>query len=408
MGAGGTSGRRWYVVGLGSAIIAVAFAMSTACLPVLFSEIAGELDLNIVQVGVVWGFGSIAAIFSIPAAGFLADRFGARRVLTIACFLAGVFGALRGTSDSFVSLTVTSLLFGLVSEAVPVIVIKNTSLWFYGRGLGTAQGIITACVAGGMMVGSMLSATVLSPWLGGWQNVLFFYGAITFLLGVLWFLTVPESNRAEGSARSPAPLAALKHVLRRGNVWLIAFAMMVFAGSNKGMLGYLPLYLRNSGWTAAGADGTLAALNAAGMIAAVPFALLSDRLGLRKSVLIPGVLVTAVGIGLLWRVTGPAVWPLAIMAGLCRDVIWAVAATMIVETEGIGPAYAGMAVGIVHSFTRIGYTFAPPAGNSLAPFQAGLPFVFWAGLSLLALAAFLFVRETGGMNQRAVEAGPEK
>jgi NNP family nitrate/nitrite transporter-like MFS transporter len=369
--------------------------MSTACMPVLFSEIAGDLHLNIVQIGIVWGFGSVAAIFSIPTAGFLADRFGARRVLTIACLLAGVFGALRGFSDSFASLTVTSLLFGMVSEAVPVIVIKNTSLWFYGRGLGTAQGIITACVAGGMMVGSMISATVLSPWLGGWQNVMFFYGAFSFLLGIFWFLTVPEPARVEGSARTPPPLTALKHVLRRGNVWLIAIAMMAFAGSNKGMMGYLPLYLKNSGWSTAGADGTLAALNAAGMIAAVPLTLLSDRLGLRKSVLIPGVLVTGIGIGLLWKVTGPAVWPLAIMAGLFRDVIWAVAATIIVETEGIGPAYAGMAVGIVHSFTRIGYTFAPPVGNSLATIQAGLPFTFWAGLSLLALIAFFFARETG-------------
>jgi MFS family permease len=303
MDAGAPSGRRWYLVGLGSAIIAVAFAMSTACLPVLFSEIGAELNLNIVQIGVVWGFGSVAAIFSIPAAGFLADRFGAKRVLTITCLLAGVFGALRGFSDSFTSLTVTSLLFGLVSEAVPVIVIKNTSLWFYGRGLGTAQGIITACVAGGMMAGSMLSATVLSPLLGGWQNVLFFYGAVTLLLGVLWFLTVPEAAKAASAASTPALLPSLKHVLSKGNVWLIALAMMVFAGSNKGMMGYLPLYLRNSGWSNAGADGSVAVLNAAGMIAAVPFTLLSDRLGLRKSVLVPGFL-TGIGRPVV-RVTGP-------------------------------------------------------------------------------------------------------
>jgi MFS family permease len=385
--------RRWYVLCLGAAILAVAFAISTACLPVLFSEIADKLRLDIVQIGVVWGFGSIAAIFSIPAAGFLADRFGTKRVLTTAVCLAGVLGALRGFSDGFFSLTVTALLFGLVSETLPVIVIKNTSLWFYGRGLGMAQGILTASVAGGMMAGSMLSATVLSPWLGGWERVLFLYGAVSFILGVLWFVTVPEPARTAEPAGTPAPFKSLRYVLHRRNVWLIAIAMMAFAGSNKGIMGYLPIYLRDSGWTAAGADGSLAVLNAAGMTAAVPFTLLSDRLRLRKSMLIPGILVTGLGIGLLRVNTGPAVWLLVILAGIFRDMVWAVAATMIVETDGIGPAYAGMAVGLVHSFTRIGYTFAPPAGNSLATLQPGLPFVFWAGLSLAALVIFLFARE---------------
>jgi hypothetical protein len=71
------------------------------------------------------------------------------------------------------------------------------------------------------------------------------------------------------------------------------------------------------------------------------------------------------------------------------------ASTVIVETGGIGPVYAGTAVGIVHAFTRVGYTFSPPAGNSLVAISEGLPFAFWAGLSALGVLLFLFVKETG-------------
>jgi MFS family permease len=398
------SRQRWYVVGLGATINLIVFAMATAAMPVLFSEISDELGLSIVQIGTVWGIGSVAGIFSIPTAGFLADRFGARRILTIACLLAGVFGALRGISNSYTSLAVTSLLFGLASEAVPVIVIKNASQWFHERGLGTAQGIITACVGGGMMLGAMLSATVLSPLLGGWKHVMFFYGAISVFVGIIWFLTVPEPVQAEASnsASTRAPRQALSHVVRNKGVWLVALAMMGFAGCNKGLMGYLPIYLRNAGWTAVGADGALAALNAAGTVAAIPLTLLSDQLGLRKAVLLPGLLITAISVGLLSIATGPAAWLLVVLAGVFRDMAWAVAATITVETEGIGPVYAGTAVGIVHSFTRVGYTFAPPAGNSFASIQPGLPFVFWAGLALVALVVFLFVGETGrGVKSRA-------
>ncbi len=396
----GPAGQRWYVVGLGAAVNFIVFAMAMSCLPVLFSEISGELNLSIVQVGTVWGAGSVAGIFSIFAAGILADRFGTRRILVAACLLAAVFGALRGLADGFTSLTITSLLFGLASEAVPVVVVKNTSLWFHDRGLGMAQGIVTTSVGGGIMLGAMLSATVLSPWLGGWRNVMFFYGGLSAFIGIIWWLTAPALKRPAGATDTPSVMPALKRVTRSRGVWLIALAMMGFAGGNKGVIGYLPLYLRGSGWTPAAADGALAALNAAGTATAIPLGLLSDRLGRRKAFVLPGLLVTVVSVGLLAMTTGPAVWPLAIFAGIFRDMIWAVAATMTVETPGIGPAYAGTAVGIIHSLTRVGYTFAPPAGNAFAPVRAGLPFVFWAGLSLLALVVFLFTQETGRDRQR--------
>ena len=395
MNYNGSSGKRWYVVGLGAAINLVVFAMAMSAMPVLFSEIADELGLTIVQVGTVWGASSVAGIFSILVAGPLADRFGARRVLTVFCLMAGVFGASRGLSDSFVTLAITSLLFGLASEAVPVIVIKNTSMWFHDRGLGTAQGIVTTCVGGGMMLGSMISATVLSPLLGGWQYVMFLYGGISVLMGIAFFLTVPDPAHAEPTDGVRAPRQALAQVMRIKGVWLVAIAMMGFAGCNKGVIGYLPLYLRIIGWSAAAADGALAALNAAGTAAAIPLTLLSDKLGLRKALVLPGLIITIIGVGLLSTVTGPAVWILAILAGVSRDMIWAMASTVIVETDGIGPVYAGTAVGIVHAFTRMGYTFSPPAGNSLVLVNDGLPFVFWAGLSVMALVLYGFVKETG-------------
>jgi len=45
------------------------------------------------------------------------------------------------------------------------------------------------------------------------------------------------------------------------------------------------------------------------------------------------------------------------------------------------------------------------AGNGLGIICEGLPFVFWAGLSVVALLAFLFVAETGRGRQRNYTAG---
>jgi MFS family permease len=396
MNATVSPGRRRYAFILGCAISFFVFAFSTAALPVLFSEIAAELNLSIVQVGVVWGASSAAGIVSIIIAGLLADRYGVRRVLAVVCIGAGVFGAVRGLSTSLGALIGTSVVFGLFAEAVPVIVVKSVSQWFHDRGLGAAQGVLTACVGGGLMTGAALSATVMSPWLGGWHHVLVAYGGVSVLLGVLWFATAPAPpviSSPDIHERQASFGASIGRVTRSRSVWLIALAMMGFAGSNKSVMGYLPLYLRNAGWTPASADGALAALNAAGTSCAVPFTLLSDRLGRRKTVLMPALVISVAGTLLLTWFTTPAVWLFAVMVGMVRDMIWAIAATMAVEAEGIGPENAGTAVGLVHSFTRLGYTIAPPAGNALAAAAPGAPFLVWAGLGVLAIIFFGLVPE---------------
>ena len=399
-------GRRRYALVLGCAISFFVFAVATSAMPVLFDEISRDLNLSIVQVGVVWGASSAAGIVSIIVAGLLADRYGVRRVLAVFCIMAGVFGAVRGLADSLGTLVGTCILFGLFAEAVPVIVVKTVSQWFHGRNLGAAQGVLTASVGGGLMVGAAISATVMSPWLGGWHHVLMAYGVVSVVLGLLWFATAPAPPALSSPDIHERPAsfgASLRRVTRSRSVWLIAIAMMGFAGSNKSVMGYLPLYLRNAGWSNTSADGALAALNAAGTSCAIPFALLSDRLGRRKTVLMPALVISIAGTFMLAWFTTPAVWLFAVMVGMVRDMIWAMAATMAVEAEGIGPENAGTAVGLVHSFTRLGYTIAPPAGNALAAASPGAPYLVWAGLGVLAFIFFWMVPEK--RNRPLVGAG---
>ena len=161
------------------------------------------------------------------------------------------------------------------------------------------------------------------------------------------------------------------------------------------MFGYLPLYLRDNGWTVATADGTLATFTGFGTIGAIPLAFLSDRLGLRKAVLFPVLLITIVGIALLPVVDNTMVWVLMIIMGFARDGFIAICFTMSTETEGIGAVYAGTALGLVLTLSQLGAAISPPLGNSLASTNPGFPFFLWAAFGLLALVTFYFVKETG-------------
>jgi len=238
-----------------------------------------------------------------------------------------------------------------------------------------------------MMLGAMFSDTVMSPLLGGWENVLFFYGGLATLMGFLWVFTRPEpvQSKATYAADVASFQENLFRVLRINSMWLLGIAQLCYTGCLLGVMGYLPMYLRGIGWTSASADGTLAACNAAGMIGAIPLSLLAGRLGIRKGMLLMTLVTTFVCVSLLSVIDNAWVWLLMILIGLVRDVYFAVVVTMIMEMKGIGSAYAGSATGMVWSFGSMGYFIAPPLGNSLASIAPGMPFIFWAGLVFVSI-----------------------
>ena len=386
---------RWYVLILAALTATLAVAMPNMCLPVLFEEIAEDLGLSLVQIGLVWGIAALAGIPAGLVGGTIGDRFGARRTLSVACLLVGLAGALRGLSNDLVALGVTVFLFGLMTPVIMMNVIKTCGLWFSRRQLGLANGAVAMGMALGFMVSSMISATLMSPWLGGWRNVLFFYGAIATIFSIPWYLSRPAPNDVEGPAgeTSPSLRQTMSHVVRIRDVWLLGFALLGIGGCIQGTLGYLPLYLRGLGWSDAAADGALATFHAASLVFVIPIALWSDRLGSRKPVLMATALMIITGVGLLSFVDGMMVWVAVGMAGLVRDGFMGVFTTVILETEGVGAIYAGTATGLVMVFSGLGRLVAPPLGNSLADIAPGLPFVFWAFLATAGLLGLLLVRE---------------
>jgi len=391
------SNYRWYILTLAALTHTFVVAMPMMSMPVLFKEISEDLDLSLVQIGTVWSMIPLAGMFVVLIGGLLGDRFGVKRTLSTICFLAGLAGALRGLSDNFTSLAVTMFLFGLLNASTPINVHKVAGIWFPGRQLGLANGILSLGMGLGFTAGAMISATILSPLLGGWRNVLFLYGAVSIGISLLWLLTRSEPGRLESPTDyvSTVPFRrALSRVVRIRGVWLLGLILLCRMACSTGMIGYLPLYLRELGWTAASADGALAASNSASMMVAIPMVLLSGRLGSRKVVLFGAMLVTAISVALLSVVGGAMLWVLVIMANITRDGFMAVIITMITEKEGVGAMYAGTALGLAMTFSRVGGIVSPPLGNSLAGINPGLPFIFWAGWAAAGLFGFYFVKET--------------
>ena len=293
---------RWYILGLAVASGTFVATLPFSCMPPLFKEISEDLGLNLVQIGTVWGLASLAGVFVSIIAGVLGDRFGVKLILSVSCLLVGITGAMRGLSDSFLALSITVFINGIVRFIVPINATKTVGMWFRGQNLGMAMGISAMGMGLGLMLGPMISATILSPLLGGWRNVMHLYGAVSVVIGILWFLFGREPRQVDSTARDSGRVPirqALSRLIHIKALWFIGFTLSLRVGCIMGMTGYLPLYLREQGWAPASADGTLAAFYGVSTLCVVSLSSLSDRLGSRKVILFPALLAAIVGAGLL-------------------------------------------------------------------------------------------------------------
>jgi NNP family nitrate/nitrite transporter-like MFS transporter len=390
---------RWYILTLAMMVYFFIAGMARMCMPVLFEEISLDLGLSMVEIGAVWGMDPLAGVFITLPGGLLADRFGVKRTLMVICFMTGLFGAMRGLSVNFVSMAATMFLFGLMAASMPSVVPKTTVVWFKGRHLGLANVLLNVAWSVGTMAATMLSATVFSPLLGGWRNVLFLYGAPCIILGLLWFITgrEPEGVELLETTASEVPFQqALSRVVRIKQVWIIGVVMLTSFGSSMGLFGYLPLYLREIGWAPAIADSAITILTGVSCIGITPMVLITDRIGSREGILFLSIIIMTVTLGLLPLVNGPSAWVLLTINGFMRGGVFALFIIMIFEMEGVGSAYSGTALGLANTIGMIGAFLAPPLGNSLTVFNPGLPLTFWALLSALGLPFFFFLKERRG------------
>lgn len=404
------SSYKWYILLLAALTSTFVIGVPAVSLAVLFGEIIADLHLDLVQVGLIWSIGSLPAILTSPLSGAAIDRFGPKRVMLAGVFLVALAAGLRGVANSFGALLGIIIVVG---GLVPLVInssYKMCSIWFSHQELGRANSLLTMGMGLGALLGALLSATVISPWLGGWRQVMFFYGALAALFCIPWALTRPAPESSAGQTGTPDAIPpmrqALIHIAKLKNIWLLGITLFGIAGCMQGLTGYLSLYLKNLGWPAAQADGALSLLNATGLIFILPIGWLSDRLGERKKIMLVALPLMALGTGLLSVANGWLVWAAIILTGIVSSGASALLLALVIETDGIGPVYAGTAIGFVMFFFQLGNFLSPPIGNKLADFAPGLPFVLWAGLVVIGIFSLLFAESTKTLREPHPELQP--
>lgn len=387
---------RWIILILGGLTNAVVVALQTMSLSVLIPEITVEFNLSVTQAGLLWGIASFPMIFSSFLAGTLIDRLGGKRIMIASCLLLGLVGALRGFSPNYPILLITTLLFGFFAPFVNIGNIKIAGNWFKNQDLGIANGVLALGMALGFFIGAMISASYISPWIGGWRNTFLLYGIVSIAFMIPWFFT-PKKSESSGSSEiemeTPSWLGNINHVIRIKNILLLGLTIFCLNGAVQGFLGYVPLYLRSLGWQETSADSLAASFHLASMVFVIPLTLLSDKLGVRKKIIQPALILISIGIGSFALFNGGLLWLAILIAGFARDGIMAILFTMTLETKGVGEKFSATASSFMVVFASLGGLVSPPVGNTFANLSSYFPFIFWAILCLLGVFSLIMIQE---------------
>jgi NNP family nitrate/nitrite transporter-like MFS transporter len=277
---------------------------------------------------------------------------------------------------------------------------KTLGHWFPSNELGLANGVLIAGVCVGSGSALMLSGIYLSPFLGGWRNVMWFYGIITTVLGVIWLWVIREggspSDTHQDTREKFSFRKALSVVIRVRDQWLLMASRFCIFGALIAVIGFLPELLVSKGMQPKLAHLSSSLVYYANIAGVIVIPILSDKVGLRKIFIWPFSLAGAILVFALGMVEGISSLVLCALLGLLVGFI-PLMMTMPMEMKGIGPRYFGTALGLVGTLGNFGCFVAPILGGKIidATGREWTAFVVWGLLMVIGSLFILPMKETG-------------
>jgi len=357
-----------------------------------------------------WGRGEIMVALTIsflvmgvtsPFVGRLVDRYGARKVITIGIFIAGLGFILLSLMNKLwyfygghIIIAVGMAAMGIVAATAVV------SNWFKKR-RGTAIGIMSTGIGVGGVVLAPLVGGYLIPNFG-WRVSYLVLAALTWVLIIPLALLVIKTKPADMGLYpdgSPAPEAiavteasplttkgiTLQTALVTSCFWLIAVSFLTGLFSQVGVLQHQVPYLEDIGFPVTMAAGALGVVGLMSAIGKFGFGWLCDQIPAKYAWSIGlGFQVVSIIILLSVQSTSPLaiIWLYAIMIGLGAG-SWLPTMSMLVSTN-FGLAAYGTIFGAVTLFENTGVATGPLMAGYMYDAMGNY---YWAFIIFLALHA---------------------
>jgi MFS family permease len=209
-------------------------------LPTALLLVQTDLHLSSLQMGTLGSaFFATYTLLQIPV-GWLAERYGAQRILAAGLTIWACATILTGFVHTFAALFALRLLLGLGESSGFPSVAKILAAIVPAKGLGTANGIIALGYLSGPVVGTLLGGLLMAHF--GWRSAFWVFGALSLLWLWPWSYVAGEVRTALRSSAVDSPTWWM--ILKQPSLWGTSLGLFSSNYVFYFMLFWLPTWLQ--------------------------------------------------------------------------------------------------------------------------------------------------------------------
>ena len=396
----------WIIAFTGTLVTILAHGFSRLSYSVILPSMKDDLGLNYTQLGAIATGNFIGYLSLAIVGGFLAARFGVRRVVFISLLVIGVSLFLTGFTSSFLYAFFMRFITGAGNGGSYVPIMALPAAWFAARNRGLATGIVSGGIGGGLFLSGIILPPIIAAFgAEGWRYAWFFLGAAVFLLAFFCYAFLRDDPREKGLAmyggeegRKRGPQAGLfsafRKVVAEPELWKLGCVYLMFGFSYIIYLTFFVAYLtKEMGLSPVSAGRIFAVLGIFSIFCGVIFGWISDVLGRRAgSMLAYLTLALSYFIFALWK--DPAGFYLsAVVFGVASFAVPTIMAAA--SGDAVGGTLAPAGLGLITLFFGVGQALGPAIGGWIKDTTGTFTYAFLlcAAVSLLGAAGSLILKK---------------
>ncbi len=281
---------------------------------VLLPEMIRDLDFSRAAAGTIYNAYIFTYIAITPLTGYLTDRIGARRVISVCLLILGIGVVMMGTVQTLGAACVFFGIAGLGSTGLWAPVITLVQRWFASHRRGLALGILSAGYGLGFATTGVLFPLIVESL--SWHYAWFILGAMALVMVIInaFFLRsdpqhsglVPWGQKPADSENVESPASyenkiAIRQLLRNRQFWLIGLSYFAIAYSLYGITTFMVDYARHQLGLPLEKASLLATIHGIGQVVGVLTVMpLSDYLGRKKTIILSNTFIVIALVGILF------------------------------------------------------------------------------------------------------------
>lgn len=365
----------WVIAFTGTLVLILSHGFGRMSYSLILNSMKEGLSLSYTQVGLIGTGNFIGYLCLAVIGGFLASRFGTRKVLFISLLVMGISLFLTGISNSFIFAFIMRLITGMGNGGSYVPMMALPTAWFVANKRGLATGIVTLGTGTGLSIAGLIIPRMISMYgADGWRYAWYLLGIIVFVLATVCYALLRDTPAEKGltmyGGNEQQPVAIEKNslfstwkiLLREKEIWKLGTVYFMNGFSYIIYLTFIIAFLtKEIGFSEYSAGRLFAILGFCAIFCGVIWGGLSDIIGRRYASMCAYCVLAISYILPTISESIPILYISAILFGLtfsALPVIMAAAAG-----DAVGAKFAPAALGFITLFFGV--------GQALGPFVAG-------------------------------------